>query len=197
MDDQISTNKNESQAKGWSITYNAKFTLSFCLIAFAMVMANQALGGIINQLMGLRPTISTSELYRLITYMFCHANFDHLLGNFFFLLMLGPLLEEKYGATVLTIMTLITAVSTGLVNALFFDSGIVGASGIVFMFIILSSIINMKSKEVPLTFIFIVLIYLGQEVVNSFVDDNVSQFGHIFGGLCGGGLGYLFNIKKN
>ena len=90
-------------------------------------------------------------------------------------------------------MTLITAVATGLLNALLFNDAIIGASGIVFMFIVLSSIVNMKRREVPLTFIFVVLIYIGGEVVNSFSSDNVSQFGHILGGLCGAAMGFLFN----
>jgi membrane associated rhomboid family serine protease len=64
------------------------------------------------------------------------------------------------------------------------------------MFIVLASIVNMKSMEVPLTFIFIVLIYIGGEIVNSFNNDNISQFGHIFGGICGGGLGYFFNKES-
>ncbi|MBL4652016.1 MAG: rhomboid family intramembrane serine protease [Flavobacteriales bacterium] len=162
-----------------------------------MLILNLAFGGLINHLFSLNPVIQTSQIYRLVTYIFCHANFDHLLGNFFYLLMLGPILEEKYGAKNLALMTVITAVSTGLLNALLFNSGIIGASGIVFMFIILSSIVNMRAKEVPLTFIFIVVIYLGKEIYNSFSIDNISQFGHIFGGLCGGALGYLFNTDKD
>ena len=80
-------------------------------------------------------------------------------------------------------------------NAAFFNDSIIGASGIVFMFIVLSSIVNVKQKEIPLTFIFIVLIYIGGELFNGLGNDNISQFGHIFGGLCGGGLGFLFNKK--
>ena len=110
--------------------------------------------------------------------------------------MLGPILEEKYGTKLLTLMTLFTAFVTGLLNVLLFDSGIIGASGIVFMFIVLSSVVNMKQKEIPLTFIFIVLIYVGGEVINSFNADNICQFAHIIGGIIGGGLGFLFSRKQ-
>ena len=156
------TGNNSKKSDKWRITYNAKFTLSFCLISFIMLLLNMGTGGWVNNV----------------------------------LLMLGPILEEKFGSKLLALMTVITAVATGLVNALVFDSGIIGASGIVFMFIVLASIVNMKSKEVPLTFIFIVLIYIGGEIVNSFNNDNISQFGHIFGGICGGGLGYFFNKES-
>jgi len=193
MEEHIQPKPEPDEAKRWRITYNAKFTLTFCLIAVGMLLANMLTGGLINSLFSLSPHLSIGGSYRVFSYIFCHGDFGHLLGNLLFLMLLGPMLEEKYGGKVLTIMTLITAIATGLVNALFFNSGIIGASGIVFMFIVLSSIVNMRSKEVPLTFIFIVLIYLGGEVLNSLNNDNISQFGHIFGGVCGAGLGYFFN----
>ena len=196
MEDQAEINVEPVKSNKWRITYNAKFTLTFCLIAVGTLLANMVTGGLINSMFSLSPYLSLEGSFRIVTYIFCHGDFGHLLGNLLFLMLLGPMLEEKYGGKVLTIMTFITAIATGLVNALFFNSGIIGASGIVFMFIVLSSIVNMRSKEVPLTFIFIVLIYLGGEVLNSLADDNISQFGHLFGGLCGAGLGYLFN-KNN
>ncbi|MBL4708595.1 MAG: rhomboid family intramembrane serine protease [Flavobacteriales bacterium] len=180
-------------SSNWKITYNARFTLTFCLISLALLLLNIATGGFVNKLFALRPDLSLFGFYRSFTYILCHANFAHFIGNVLFLLLLGPMLEEKYGSKILTIMTLITAVSTGLVNALLFNDSIIGASGIVFMFIVLSSIVNMKQKEIPLTFVFVVIIYLGGEVVDSFNHDNISQFGHIVGGLCGAGLGYFFN----
>ena len=191
----IPTNINTIPPDGWKVTYNAKFTLSFCLIALIMLLVNMLTGGLINRVFSLSPHLSVSGVYRLITYIFCHANVQHLISNFLFLLLLGPILEEKYGAKLLTIMTVFTAVATGLVNAAFFNDSIIGASGIVFMFIVLSSIVNVKQKEVPLTFIFIVIIYIGGELFNGFNNDNISQFGHVLGGICGGALGFLLNKK--
>ena len=42
----------------------------------------------------------------------------------------------------------------------------------------------------PVTFILILLLYLGQEVMNIFRQDNISQFGHIAGGLIGALFGF-------
>ncbi len=61
------------------------------------------------------------------------------------------------------------------------------------MFIVLSSIVNVKEREIPITFLLVVIIYIGGEVMNGFKEDNISQFGYIIGGFCGGFLGYLFN----
>ncbi len=181
-------------SKGWRITYNAKFTLTFCLICVVLLNIDQFSAGAINSAFGLTPYFKFLEFYRLFTYVLCHGSYEHLLGNLLFLIILGPILEEKYGSKILFIMSVITAVFTGLVNLIFFDNGIIGASGIVFMLIILSSIVNLRSKEIPLTFIFVVLIYLGGEILNSFKEDNISQFGHIFGGICGTLFGFW---KKN
>lgn len=159
-----------------------------------MVNINEFTNDKVNSLFGVGPYFNPLEFYRYVTYIVCHGSYSHLLGNLLFLIILGPILEEKYGSKTIFWMVLITAISTGLVNLIFFSNGIIGASGIVFMFIILSSIVNLRKKEIPLTFIFVVLIYLGQEILNSFQEDNISQFGHIFGGICGAIFGFW---KKN
>jgi len=85
---------------------------------------------------------------------------------------------------------LITAFVTGLLNTIFFSTGLLGASGIVFMLILLASFANIRDGEIPLTFVIVAALYLGQELVNSFKPDNVSQFAHILGGLAGAVFGF-------
>ena len=93
-------------------------------------------------------------------------------------------------------MTVITAFVTGLLNILIFPTGLMGASGIVFMMILLASFTNFGKGEIPLTFILIMLLYLGREVFNAFRANNISEFGHIIGGLCGSIFGYLQPSKR-
>ena len=189
-----SLGKSTGSNSSWKLTYNAPLTLSFTLIAFVFLIMNYITGGLVNAACALTPDLSFIGLYRYLTYVLCHANWAHLASNSLYLLMLGPLLEEKYGAKELLVMSLITAVITGLINTFLFRQVIVGASGIVFMFIILSSLVNMKRKEIPLTFILVTFVFIGNEIINSLGNDNISQFGHICGGLCGGALGFL---KRN
>lgn len=102
------------------------------------------------------------------------------------LLLLGPMLEEKYGSKKLLIMIAVTALVTGIINTLFFTTGLLGASGIVFMMIILSSMVKLKEGKIPLTLIIVVVIYLGQELMSGIsAQDNISQITHIIGGVCG------------
>ena len=93
---------------------------------------------------------------------------------------------------------LITAVVTGLVNYIFFwHVGLCGASGIVFAFILLTSFTSFKEGELPLTFILVFVIYIGQQVFEGvFLNDNVSNISHIIGGLIGAVVGYQFNRKS-
>ena len=60
---------------------------------------------------------------------------------------------------------LITAFVTGVVNYIFFwNTGLCGASGVVFAFIIPASFTDFNEGEIPLTFVIVAVIYLGQQV---------------------------------
>jgi len=133
---------------------------------------------------------------RLFTHVLGHANWEHLTGNFAFILLLGPILEEKYGSWELFELLAITAFVTGLLNVIFFDTGLLGASGVVFMLIILSSWSRSDNGHIPLTFILVFLLFVGKEILNSIRDDNISQFAHIIGGLTGSGFGYLLSSNN-
>ena len=72
-----------------------------------------------------------------------------------------------------------------------------GASGVVFAFIILASFTGFKEGEIPLTFILVAVIFIGQQVYEGIaVQDNISNMAHIIGGIIGAVLGYLLNKKS-
>ncbi|MDR0450096.1 MAG: rhomboid family intramembrane serine protease [Treponema sp.] len=120
-----------------------------------------------------------------------HENWTHLLSNFAFILLIGPILEESYGSLSLFVMILITALVTGLLNIFFFNTGLMGASGVVFMMILLASFTNFTAGEIPLTFILVLILYLGREIFNSFSSNNISEFAHIVGGFVGSLFGFF------
>jgi membrane associated rhomboid family serine protease len=90
-------------------------------------------------------------------------------------------------------MMLVTALATAFLNLLIIRTGLYGASGIAFMMILLSSFTNIRQREIPITFILIVVLYVGREVINAFTPDQVSQLAHIAGGIIGGLFGFLFS----
>jgi membrane associated rhomboid family serine protease len=132
----------------------------------------------------------------IFTHIMGHANWTHFIGNFTLILLIGPMLEESYGSLNLLIMILITALVTGVLNILFFNSMLMGASGVVFMMILLSSFTNFSHGEIPLTFILVLVLYMGVQFYNSLTQDNISQFAHIIGGLCGSFFGFLHSPKR-
>ncbi len=135
---------------------------------------------------------------RFFTHVFGHDGWNHFIGNAAYLLLLGPMLEEKYTSRTLVEIIGLTALVTGLVNYfLFWNVALCGASGVVFAFIILASFTGFKDGEIPLTFILVALIYVGQQIVDGIlVSDNVSNLSHIIGGLLGGIVGYGLNKKS-
>jgi membrane associated rhomboid family serine protease len=107
------------------------------------------------------------------------------------------MVEEKYGSKELFKMIIFTAFLTGFINITFSNNALLGASGIVFMLILLSSFANVKHGEIPLTLILVVIVFMGKEIFSGlFIQDNIAHSAHIIGGLCGGVFGYLKNRKK-
>ncbi len=183
------------------IHYNAPVILTFALISTAVTVVGSVTGNNFTQLFfSVSPDMSFLNpvtYFRLFSHIAGHAGWDHLVGNFSLILLIGPLLEEKYSSLLMFVMIMTTALVTGLLNIFLFNTGLYGASGIVFMLILLSSFANLRSGHIPLTFIIVVCLFLGKEVVSAFQNDNISQFAHIIGGMCGSFFGYAKRVKPD
>lgn len=176
------------------ISYNAPVVLTFALLAVGVFILNSVVSdNVIRTWFTAKPWLHrTGDYLGLVTHIFGHASWEHLLGNFMLILLLGPLLEERYGSTKLLGMILVTALVTGLINLAFFSTGLLGASGIVFMMILLASTANIRQGTIPLTFIAVAVIYLGGEIVRAVRnEDQISQMAHLIGGVVGAVFGFL------
>ena len=136
--------------------------------------------------------MSPMTYLRFFTHIFGHADWEHLIGNMCYILLLGPLLEEKYSSGILLEAIGVTALITGIINYIFFPQiALCGASGVVFAFMILSSFTSFKRGEIPLTFILVVIFFMGQQVIEGVtVKDDISNMAHIVGGIVGGPVSY-------
>lgn len=180
------------------ITFNAPAILTFALVCVVVQVLNMLTYGASNR--ALFSTYRSSLLnpltwVRCVTHVLGHADWSHLLNNMMLLLVLGPMLEEKYGTKNVVFVMLATAVTTAVVNMIFFPNvALLGASGIVFAMVLLSSITSTDGHTIPLTFILVAVLYIGQQVYEGiFVADNISQMGHIVGGLVGTVLGFVMS----
>ena len=182
------------------IRYNAPAVLSFAFLSAAVLILSQTLIQPLTDLWFMVPgkdNFSPGSFrcwVTLLSHVAGHADWSHLVSNFSIILLIGPILEETYGSLSVLIMICITALVTGILNVLFFSSYLKGASGVVFMMILLGSFTNFKKGEIPLTFILILILYLGRELFNAFggaQGGNVSQFAHIVGGFIGCLFGFF------
>jgi membrane associated rhomboid family serine protease len=184
------------------IKYNAPTVLSFTFISAVLLLLNQTIFRGLTQtwfMVSGRGGFHFGSLrswVTLFTHVLGHADINHFLSNFSFILLIGPILEENYGSRGLLIMIALTALITGALNVLFFPSFLLGASGVVFMMILLASFTNFNKGEIPLTFILVLILYVGRELINSFKSDNISEFAHIVGGFCGSLFGFFRPVKK-
>jgi membrane associated rhomboid family serine protease len=179
------------------LKYNAPVVLTFTFISLTVLVLSATIMPFLTVEWFVAPGKGSFSLGRaqswvgLFTHVIGHFNWEHFINNFTLILLIGPILEDNYGSLTLFYMMLITALVTGILNALFFSTSLLGASGILFMMILLASFTNFNKGEIPLTFILILVIYLGGELVNSFSNNNISEFAHIVGGFCGSLFGFF------
>ena len=186
--------------KHLKIVINAPVVIAFTALMFAAPLSGFLSGGQSTRMLfsTYRSSLVSPFTYlRLFTHVLGHGGWTHFLGNASYILLLGPMLEEKYGSAALIKVILITAFATGLISFILFPGvAICGASGVVFAMILLTSFTGFGAGEIPLTFLLIAVIYIGQQVFEGvFVRDNVSQLSHIVCGVVGSLIGYAWNRK--
>lgn len=177
------------------LQYNAPVTLTFFLLSLLALLLGQWTKGwtTMHLFCVYRSSLKDPLFYvRLFGHVLGHASWDHFLNNMLLFLVIGPPMEEKYGSFTLLKGILFTAVISGVLQCLLFPrTALLGASGIVFMLIMLASLSGF-SGGVPVTMLLVAALYLGQQIHDIiFVHDNVANFMHIVGGVCGTAFGYL------
>jgi rhomboid protease GluP len=183
------------------ITFNSPVILIFVLLCFIATLLGTISDGQITQMlfMTYHSKLANPLTYvRFFTHILGHANWEHFVGNASLLLLIGPLLEEKYGSKNILKSILLTAFVTGIVNyIIFLNQGLCGASGVVFAFIIMSSFTSFNNGEIPITFILVAIFFVGQQVYNGIMlNDNISYMAHIIGGIVGALFGFRLNKKE-
>lgn len=184
-----------------SFTYNAPATLTFAILSFIVLVVGWITAGVSTTMFFevYRSKIGVGWFIRLFGHVLGHSSLAHYAGNMTLFLLLGPVIEEKHGSATLVEGFFIVAFISGLVNIIFFPTtALLGASGLVFMMIILVSASDLRRGEIPITMILVMVIYLGSEFWNMFTArDNISQLTHIIGGLCGAIFGWILNTRKS
>ncbi len=183
------------------ISMNAPVILTFTLLCLCALILGALTGG--------HATVQFFEVYRcplsdplaylrFFTHVLGHSGYAHFINNIVLILVLGPSLEERYGSLSITFVILLTALISGLIQFTFFpNTALLGASGVVFAMILLSSFSGAKQGTIPVTLLLVAVFYIGGELKDALtVHDNISHLTHIIGGLCGTGFGFWFGRAK-
>ena len=190
----------DTRKRSFAIDFNSPVILWLTIIALAVLIIDLITPINMIMLFGARRTtiFDPMQYVRLFTHVLVHADITHYVGNFMMILAIGPMVEEKYGGGRLVLAIVITAFITGLFKVLFFPGVVlVGASGIVFMLILMASFTNIRHGRLPITVLLVAVLYIGNEIIlGLFTSDNVSRISHIIGGLCGAVFGLAVHAKQ-
>ena len=147
---------------------------------------------------GINLYISEGQWWRLITPIFLHQSFTHLLFNGFSLAIFGPTLEKYLG----TFKFILFFLSTGLIAniATFFLNPLTyihtGASGSIFGIIgFFLHIALFKKNDLSATEVNTIYTLTGIAVIMTFIQPNINIIGHLAGLLIGLVLTPLFLQK--
>ncbi len=176
-------------------SYNSVVILSYFFLCFFFLLLNHFTKGKANQFFVMRKgsIINPMNYIRLLTSGLCHKDWNHFRNNFITILLIGPMLEEKYGSIPLLQMLVLTTLISSAVHLVIYKHGAVGASDNVFMLIVLCSIVNITDGKIPITLVFIFFFYVADEIIKQFSkkNDHVAHDSHIVGALLGFLYGYF------
>ena len=183
------------------VKYNSPVVLTFAVVSLSVLVIGNITGGASNRLLFCvyRAPLNDPFTYlRFFLHILGHSDTSHYINNMLFMLVIGPQLEERFGSMSLLFVIFATALVAGVVQFVFFPrTALIGASGIVFMMIIMSTFLVYKKGTLPLTMILVFILYIGGELTKGIsISDNISQLTHIIGGLCGGFFGYILAQKR-
>lgn len=181
-----------------TIQYNSPVILTFALLSLAALALGRLTDGWTTQNLF---CVYRSPLTDLLTYprfflhVLGHGDFSAYCANIVIMLAVGPTVEERFGSKRLLLAIAVTALATGLILWFFFPTAaLMGASGVVFMLIVLASFAGVRGGVIPLTLILVLALYLGGEIVQAVTGTaGLQQLTHIAGGVVGVIFGFAFS----
>ena len=184
-----------------TILDNSPVILTFALLSLLALALGKLTGGWTTQNLF---CVYRSPLTDLLTYprFFLHVlgnpDFAACCTNIVIMLAVGPMAEERFGSKRLLFAIAVTALVTGLVLWFFFpNAALMGASGVVFMLIVLASFAGVRGGTIPLTLILVLALYLGGEIVQAVTGEaGLQQLTHIAGGVVGVIFGFWSSRGK-
>lgn len=138
--------------------------------------------------------------FSIIGYQFTHANFSHLFGNSLYLLLFGPSVERYLGHLRFLLFYLLCGIGAALGYGLFYDNGMVGASGAIAGLLVAYPFAQKTLLGRAIAGIMCLVYFYLQfmETVNDFLNPilaGTAHLAHIAGGVVGLIILNIFNDK--
>ncbi|MFH0886581.1 MAG: rhomboid family intramembrane serine protease [bacterium] len=137
----------------------------------------------------MRERVLAGEYWRLMSAIFLHGSFDHLLGNSIILYILGLAFEHAFGSSKTAILYFLSGLTASLLSVTLSPGPSVGASGAIFGLLGALIVFLHKYKYKIIlrnTRIKTVLqIWAGYQILSGFLTPYIDNFAHI-GGFIGG-----------
>ncbi|WP_062106604.1 rhomboid family intramembrane serine protease [Bacillus niameyensis] len=143
---------------------------------------------IFESLVGVNFLITEGEYWRLVTPIFVHIAFAHLLFNSFSLILFGPALEKALGKLMFIVVYLACGIGANIATLLVHPPNYshIGASGAIFgLFGVYLAVILFKKEYMPIQGKQVILPIAVISIVMTFFTSNVNIAGHIFGLISG------------
>ena len=116
-----------------------------------------------------------------------------LFTNLILIMLLGPAMEERYGSVIIGIMIFVSALFSGVLNACFCETSLVGALPLVSMMIFLNAFMSFSKKKFPLSFAAVMVFFVLLQIASG--AGAVRIIICIAGGLCGSLFAFLTSPK--
>ena len=192
------------------VSYDAPVTLTFVLISAIIFLLNMFLTKS-GKAVGLQsllasPTTQAGALpfivkqplsyLRLLLYIFGTGEAGGeavLFTNLILIMLLGPAMEERYGSVIIGIMMFVSALFSGVLNACFCNTSLVGAVPVVCMMIFLNAFMSFSKKKFPLSFAAVMVLFVVLQIFSG--AGAVRIIICIAGGLCGSLFAFLTSPK--
>jgi membrane associated rhomboid family serine protease len=142
------------------------------------------------------------KIWQLVSYMFLHANFMHLLFNMFTLWMFGSILEYHWGAKKFFNFYMICGIIAGLTQLVFSNGSAVGASGAImgcmaaFVYLFPNTPLYVFFVPVPIKAKYVIPAFMAIDlfgIISPSQGDNVGHWAHLGGAAAGFLLVFLGN----
>ncbi|MFC1455054.1 rhomboid family intramembrane serine protease [Candidatus Undinarchaeota archaeon] len=139
-----------------------------------------------------------TEPWRLISYMFVHGGFDHLLLNLFSILFFGLILEKDIGSKMFFLVYFVAGILGGYMQAYLFPAApSIGASaaayGILGMLAILRPMM-IVIFVVPLPMIVVAIGWAASSYLLISLEDGIGHAAHLFGLVVGVVFGIIWRL---